>query len=312
MREYHIPVLLKEVIEYLNVKPGEKYVDCTLGGGGHGREILEQGGILLGIDQDPEAILHAQKKWDMGSGRLEKEVGNGKLVLKHGNFAHLKEIATEAGFERVSGVLFDLGVSSHQLETDYRGFSFGSPRGEAGRQAKLDMRMDPVTQTVMAADLVNAGSEEELANLFWRFGEERDSRRIARAIVENRKAGKQVRTTEDLVRIVLSVSRKSSWDRTHPATRVFQALRIAVNDELAALEAALPQAVELLEPGGRLAVISFHSLEDRIVKNFMRDMGKMGKMREVTGKPITPGKEEVGANPRARSGKLRIGERVDT
>lgn len=282
MSQYHVPVLLQETIKYLNIKPGEKYIDCTYGGGGHFRAIQKAGGVVLGIDQDPEAHAPVQ-----------------------GNFAHLKEIAGMIGFNPVSGILFDLGVSSHQLETDYRGFSFGRRR-----PAKLDMRMDPDHQSVTAADLINAGGETELANLFWRYGEERDSRKIARAIVEERKEGRKVERTEDLVRIILSVSRKSGKDRTHPATRVFQALRIAVNDELASLEEALPQAVELLQAGGRLAVISFHSLEDRIVKNFMRDMGGMGKMEEVTEKPITPGKEEVAANPRARSGKLRVAEKI--
>lgn len=269
MREYHIPVLLKEAIEYLSVKPGEKYIDCTYGGGGHFKAIEAAGGIVLGIDQDPEA--HAPV---------------------HGNFAHLKEIATEAGFAPVSGILFDLGVSSHQLEMDYRGFSFG-------HDAKLDMRMNPDEQTVTAADLVNAGGKIELANLFWKFGEERASRAIAKAIVANR----PISSTNQLAEIILRVRHKNKNDHTHPATRVFQALRIAVNDELASLEAALPQAVELLVPGGRLVVISFHSLEDRIVKSFMKDNVSL---RILTAKPVTPTEEEVEENPRARSGKLRV------
>ena len=262
---YHIPVLLDEVLESLKVKPGEKYIDCTYGGGGHFRGIEKAGGIVLGIDQDLEAKAPV-----------------------HGNFAHLKEIADEAGFSQVSGILLDLGVSSHQLETDYRGFSFN-------KDAALDMRMDPEGQTVTAADLINAGGEKELANLFWKFGEERDSRRIAKAIVE----GRPIVTTNQLAEIILKVSRKGKYDRTHPATRVFQSLRIAVNDELASLEAVLPQAMELLKPGGKLAVISFHSLEDRIVKNFMKDS-----------KLIKPTKEEIEKNPRARSGKLRIKQKI--
>ncbi len=261
---YHIPVLLNEALEALRVKPGGKYIDCTYGGGGHSRAIEKAGGVVLGIDQDAEAKAPV-----------------------HGNFAHLQQIAQDHGFDPVSGILFDLGVSSHQLETDYRGFSFN-------KDAPLDMRMDPETQTVTAADLVNAGGESELANLFWRFGEERASRAIAKAIVAKR----PITTTNQLAEIILRVRHKTKADRTHPATRIFQALRIAVNDELAGLETALPQAVELLKPGGRLVVISFHSLEDRIVKKFMQKSTV-----------ITPTDEEVRNNPRSRSAKMRIYEK---
>ncbi|MCL4389924.1 MAG: 16S rRNA (cytosine(1402)-N(4))-methyltransferase RsmH [Patescibacteria group bacterium] len=264
---YHIPVLLNEALEQLHIKPGKKYIDCTYGGGGHTRAIEAVGGIVLGIDRDPESPARV-----------------------HANFAHLKEIANRAGFNPVAGILMDLGVSSHQLETAERGFSFN-------RDAKLDMRMDPATQTVTAADLVNAGSQKELAVLFTKFGEERASRPIAKAIVEARSTGPIV-MTDQLAQIILRVRRRGQADRTHPATRVFQALRIAVNDELSALEAALPQAVELLETGGRLVVISFHSLEDRIIKNFMKNKTL-----------ITPTKEEVKANPRARSAKMRFFEK---
>lgn len=294
MDDYHIPVLLKETVFYLDVRRDEKYIDCTLGGGGHTAGIIEAGGIVLGIDQDLEAIEHVSKN-------LKFEIRNLKLVLKHGDFAHLNEIAQDAGFTKVSGILFDLGVSSHQLETDYRGFSFNA-------NAPLDMRKDQKGQTVTAADLVNAGSELELANLFWKYGEERDSRAIARAIVEYRQT-KKVETTDELAKIILKVShRHNSADRTHPATRVFQALRIAVNDELAGLEMALVQAVEILKPGGRLAVISFHSLEDRIVKTFMRM--NTNSLRIVTNKPVGPSEDEVRRNPRARSGKLRVAEKL--
>lgn len=265
---YHIPVLLNEVLEALNVKPGEKYIDCTYGGGGHFLGIEKAGGIVLGIDQDPEAKAPV-----------------------HGNFAHLKNIAQEHGFDPVSGILFDLGVSSHQLETDYRGFSFN-------KDAPLDMRMDQ-TLGPTAADLVNAGSESELANLFWKFGEERFAKAIAREIKKTK-----IETTDQLAKAVLRArpARKAGRgkDRTHPATRIFQALRIAVNDELAGLESALPQAVELLKPGGKLVVISFHSLEDRIVKNFM-------KKSEL----ITPTDEEVSENPRSRSAKMRVYEKIN-
>ena len=270
---YHIPVLLREVLEALNVKPGNKYIDCTYGGGGHSKVIKEAGGIVLGIDQDLEA--HAQV---------------------HENFAHLKKIAEKAGFEKVAGILFDLGVSSHQLETDYRGFSFNSPRGEAGKAAPLDMRMDQTNQTVTALDLIKAGSEKELAKIFKEFGEENFAGPIAREIKKSK-----IETTDDLAKAILRV--RHTKDRTHPATRVFQALRIAVNDEIASLEVALPQAVDLLESGGRLAVISFHSLEDRIVKNFMKDNKNL---KVITDKPIMASEKEVLENPRSRSGKLRI------
>lgn len=263
MNGYHIPVLLNEVIAALEVKPGEKYIDCTYGGGGHFRAIQEAGGIVLGIDQDPEAQAPV-----------------------HGNFAHLKEIADKVPFSGISGVLFDLGVSSHQLETDYRGFSF-----KRGGLAKLDMRMDQTTG-LTAADLINAGGEKELANLFFKYGEERFARAIAREIKKTK-----IETTDDLAKAILRV--RHTKDRTHPATRVFQALRIAVNDELNSLEAALPQALELLKPGGKLAVISFHSLEDRIVKNFMK--------KSLL---IRPTEQEIKNNPRARSGKLRVMEKI--
>ncbi len=269
---YHVPVLLNEALEYLDIKPGEKYIDATYGGGGHFRAMEKAEAKALGIDQDPEAKAPV-----------------------HGNFAHLKDIAQGAGFDQVSGILFDLGVSSHQLETDYRGFSFN-------KEGKLDMRMDPKSQTVTAADLVNAGSKIELANLFWKFGQERASRQIAAAIVKAR----PVTTTNQLAKIILSVRHRTTDDRTHPATRVFQALRLAVNSELEALETVLPQAVALLRPGGRLVVISFHSLEDRIVKNFMKDNMSL---KVLTDKPVTPTEKEIAANPRARSGKLRVAQK---
>ena len=277
MNGYHIPVLLNEVVKSLEIKPGEKYIDCTYGGGGHFRAIQKAGGEVLGIDQDPESKSPV-----------------------HGNFAHLKEIADRTGFHPVSGILLDLGVSSHQLETDYRGFSF---RGEAGKEARLDMRMDPVNQTVTAADLINAGGEKELANLFIKYGEEIMSRKIAKEIVKARKE-KPIETTNQLANIILRVRHKMG--RTHPATRVFQALRIAVNDEMASLESVLPQAWELLKPGGRLAVISFHSLEDRIIKNFMNSKD----WQLITKKPVMASEEEIRINPRARSGKLRVAQKI--
>jgi 16S rRNA (cytosine1402-N4)-methyltransferase len=284
-KKYHQPVLLKETRELLQVKKGGRYVDGTIGGGGHTRAILELGGWVLGIDQDPEAIAYVKDCF-------KEEVSRGQLVLRQGNFANLKEIAQAAKWCPVDGVLLDLGVSSHQLETDYRGFSFNLG-------GKLDMRMDQMAQIPDAGDLINGLTEKELTELFLKLGEENFARKIARKIVEHRKK-RLIETTDDLAKIILEVRRKGRRDRTHPATRVFQALRIAVNDELNSLKAALPQAVEILRPGGRLLVISFHSLEDRIVKQFFNNGQK----------PITPSREEIEANPRARSGKLRVYEKM--
>ncbi len=280
MNSYHIPVLLKETIAFLQVKKGGRYIDCTLGGGGHTRAILEAGGLVLAIDKDPEAINHALQ--------------HPNLTLKHGNFENLKDF----GWENVDGILMDLGVSSHQLETDYRGFSFN-------QDAKLDMRMNPQNQKITALDLINAGSEKELANIFREFGEERFANAIAREIKKTK-----IETTNQLAEAVLRARPAASrrgWDRTHPATRIFQALRIAVNDELNSLKITLPQAVELLAAGGRLAVISFHSLEDRIIKNFIRSDKNL---KIITPKPVTPTNEEIAVNPRARSGKLRVAEKL--
>lgn len=292
---YHIPVLLNETINGLDIKPGKRYIDCTLGGGGHAVKILEKGGIVLGIDQDIEAIEYNRihrNQWIEG----------GRLILKKGNFAYLKSIAMETGFNLVSGILLDLGVSSYQLEANHRGFSFN-------REGKLDMRMDQLEQKITAADLINMGSEKELTRLFQKFGEERFAKRIAAQIVRARRH-KNIATTNELARIVLQVKKKSKSDRTHPATRIFQALRIAVNDELDSLQAVLPQVEELLEPWGRLAVISFHSLEDRIVKDFLVNAEQRGTLRRINKKVIKPTQEEVNFNPRARSGKLRMAEKI--
>lgn len=279
---YHIPVLLNETLDFLNIKPGEKYIDATLGGGGHTRAILEKGGIVLGIDQDEEALKHVGQKPN--------------LTLAHGNFAHLQAIATQNGFSKVSGILFDLGVSTHQLETDYRGFSFNN----AG---PLDMRKDPVNQAVTAADLIAAASESELARIIWEYGEDREAWKIAKAI----KSSGKIKTTNELAEIILKVRHKTKGDRTHPATRTFQALRIAVNDELETLKLALEQTLNLLIPNGRLVVISFHSLEDRIVKNFL----KSSSLKILTDKPVEPTPAEIAENPRSRSAKLRAAEKIN-
>lgn len=294
---FHIPVLLKEVIEGLNVKPGKKYIDATLGGGGHTLEILKKGGEVLGIDCDSEAIEYSRKRLEAAC-PLGVYPPAGRWKLIKGNFADILKIAKKENFYPVSGILFDLGVSSHQLETSSRGFSFN-------REGLLDMRMDK-DLIVSAADLVNALSKNELYFIFKKFGEEFHSREIADAIIRARRVS-PIKTTDELARIVLKVAgKRTKRDRTHPATRIFQALRICVNDELNNLKRALPQVLELLEKGGRLAVISFHSLEDRIVKNFLKENEELRRLKILTKKPIRPGEEEIKKNVRSRSAKLRI------
>lgn len=268
----------------MKVKQGEKYIDATVGGGGHAVEILKRGGKVLGLDVDPEAIEQV------------KRILN--IILVRGNFAHLQEIAQECGFDCVAGILFDLGVSSHQLLTTERGFSFTS-------DAPLDMRMDPDLE-VTAADLVNGLRKEELYELFYKLGEERFAWTIARAIVRARSL-RSIKTCKELAGVIVGAkSNQKRFERIHPATRCFQALRIAVNDELNNLKAVLPQAVNLLKPGGRLVVISFHSLEDRIVKNFFKERADL---QTLTKKPIRPSSAEVEINPRSRSAKMRVGEK---
>lgn len=291
---FHKPVLLKEVINYLEVIPGQKYLDATLGGGGHAGEILKQGGKLLGLDCDPEAIEAARRY-------LSSACPDTSWQLARGNFAHLKKIACQYGFTPVAGVLFDLGVSSYQLETPARGFSFNS-------EGPLDMRLDPSLK-VTAADLVNGLSKNELSELFAELGQEHFSRSIAEAIFRARRIA-PIRTTRELARIIVNVgSKRGRFDRLNPATRCFQALRMVVNDERNNLLTALSQASELLKVKGRLVVISFHSGEDRIVKNFFRSAQKEGIMQILTKKPVRPTLEEVSINRRSRSAKLRAAEK---
>ncbi len=290
--KYHIPVLLEELVESLRVKLGEKYIDATIGGGGHTQEILRGGGLVLGIDVDEDAINHLEK-------RFQKQITEDQLKIERGNFAHLKEIAQKKGFAKVAGIIFDLGLSSHQLATQERGFSFNS-------EAPLDMRMDP-NLSVTAADLINGLNEGELYELFTKLGEERHARPIARAVTFSRTI-RPIKTSRQLTDIVLKV--RGWWGkvgRVHPATRVFQALRIAVNDELNNLKLALPQASELLKPGGRLIIISFHSLEDRIVKHFFINDQNLAI---ITKHPIRPSENEIEKNPRSRSAKMRVAEKI--
>lgn len=281
MEEFHQPVLLKEALKYLNVRRGKKYIDATVGGGGHAAEIVSAGGVVLGIDVDPEAL----------------EVN--ELKVTKGNFKNIEKIAKENDFYPVAGILYDLGLSSFQLERSGKGFSFQ-------KDEPLDMRADPNLQ-VTAADLINGLSEKELTELFEKYGEETRARAVAGAIIRSR-WDRSIRTSAELVDIVEQVIREPR--KTHPATRVFQALRIAVNDELNNLQSSLPPAFGLLEPKGRLVVISFHSLEDRIVKNFFREVVKESLGITVTHKCVTPSAEEVERNPRARSAKLRAIEKL--
>lgn len=286
MNKFHEPVLVREALAALKIAPGRRYIDATLGGGGHAVEIVKRGGIVLGIDVDQEAIDYVQERIrNQESGIRER------LKLVRGNFKDIDEIARSHGFAKVNGILFDLGVSSHQLDTKERGFSFQ-------REGPLDMRMDR-NLSVSARDLINGLREKELYELFTKLGEERFARTISERIVRARGV-KPIETTTQLVRVAL----------VRPLARVFQALRIAVNDELNNLKEALPKAALLLASSGRLAVVSFHSLEDRIVKRSFLSFVQDGLGSVQTDKPIVPSVREVQRNPRARSAKLRAFERL--
>ncbi len=301
----HVPVLYDQVLAGLSVRPGGRYIDATIGAGGHAAGILHASapdGLLLGLDADPEAVALTRQ--------VLRPFGQ-RLILQVANFRHLAQVARALGFGQVDGVLLDLGLSSRQLADAGRGFSFS-------QDGPLDMRFDP-TQGPGAAELVNGLPEAELADLLWRYGEERFARRIARAIV----AARPVTTTAQLAGVVARTV--GHREKLHPATRTFQALRIAVNDELTALAQALPQARDLLRPGGRLVVISFHSLEDRLVKRFFQDeaqdclcppdmpvctCGHRASLRLINRRPIRPDEREIAANPRSRSARLRVAERL--
>jgi len=303
----HAPVLTEEVVRYLAVRPGCRYLDCTVGAGGHAAAIMEAaspGGLFLGLDADPFALEVAA--------RSLSRLGPGAELVQS-NFRHLEIVCRQRNFVPVHGVLFDLGISSIQLADVSRGFGFQV-------EAPLDMRFGP-GQTLTAAEIVNEYDETELANVIWRFGEEPASRRIARAIVRSR----PLKTTTELAALVSRAKGGQRGRRIHPATRTFQALRIAVNDELDALKEALEQAIVVLGDGGRLVVISFHSLEDRIVKQFIaresRDCicppeapactcGHTARLKAVTKKAVTPGPAEISANPRSRSARLRAAEKL--
>jgi len=301
----HIPALVTEVVKGLAVRPGGRYIDGTVGGGGHAAAVLDASapdGRLLGIDLDPEALAEAARTLAPYEDRV---------VLRRGSYADMASLA--AGFAPVDGVLLDLGLSSLQLAGG-RGFSFSE-------EAPLDMRFDP-RQSMTASDLVNQASEGDLARLVWEYGEEPRSRRIARRIVAKR----PLATTTELARVVAEAVGRPKGPR-HPATRTFQALRIAVNDELRNLEAGLTASLRVLASGGRLAVIAYHSLEDRIVKGFLArearacicppevypcQCGHVPHLRPLTRRPLRPSRDEVVANPRSRSARLRLAERLLT
>ena len=291
--KYHIPALLQKVIEFLDPKPDKKFIDATIGGGGHTLEILKRGGKVLGIDRDPEAIKHIKR--EVQSSRFKFQ----SLISAQGNFANIGEIAKSNGFTNVGGILFDLGISSHQLETAERGFSFE-------KNGPLDMRMDP-NLALSAYDLVNNFDQRRLNEIFKTYGQEKLSWSIASAICSARQI-KAIETTSELAEIVKEVYRRfRKKGRLHPATKTFQALRIVVNSELLNLKEALPQTLDLLKTGGRLVVVSFHSLEDGIVKRFFK---YESKLKVLTPKPIGPKDLEIRANPRSRSAKLRAAQRV--
>lgn len=308
----HIPVMRSEVLEYLNCRPGKIFVDGTLGGAGHARDICERimpDGLLIGIDQDPAAIANAGIVLAPFATRVR---------LVHDNFAQIPNVLSQLGITGVDGILLDLGLSLNQLENSGRGFSFQ-------REEPLDMRMDPRAPET-AADLVNGLAEDELRRIFQEFGEERFAGRIARRITAERQRA-PVRTSDELARIVCAAvpGRTLGRSRIHPATRVFMALRIAVNRELERLEEFLDQVPHYLNREGRLCILAFHSLEDRIVKHRLRALAQgrppespfaanrervPGALKVLTKKVLRPGPEEIAANPMARSTRLRAAERV--
>jgi 16S rRNA (cytosine1402-N4)-methyltransferase len=293
---FHVPVMTREVLEGLAPAPGKTVVDGTVGTGGHAQliaRLVSPGGRVVGIDRDEDALNLARQ-------RLEGEGAACELV--HGNFQDIDTILSEKGILHVDGILLDLGVSSLQLDTPERGFSFQS-------EGPLDMRLDK-TSYISAYDLINNLNEDELSCLLRDFGQERWHHRIARFLVEERQKH-PIATTSELAEIVKRATPyKYRFSRIHPATRTFQAVRIAVNRELETLERALSKAVDLLAPGGRICVISFHSLEDRIVKHRFKEYSAEGRIRIITPKPLTPSEEEVAQNPRSRSSKLRVAERL--
>ena len=311
MEFVHIPVLLNQTIENLNIKPGGVYVDCTLGGAGHSSEIakrIQPGGTLIGIDQDQNAINAAKQKL---------EPYKDSIIYVKDNFRNIKNAIINAGFEKVDGILMDIGVSSHQLDEEERGFSYM-------HDGPLDMRMD-ITRPVTAESILNSADFIEIKRIIRDYGEEKWADRIAKFICQEREKY-SISSTFQLVDIIkMAIPAAARREGGHPAKRTFQALRIAVNEELDVLETALYDAIEMLSTGGRLVVITFHSLEDRIVKNIFNQMerpctcpteipvcvcGKTPQLKVLTRKPVTAEEGELAHNSRAKSAKLRAAERV--
>ena len=298
--------MVPEILKYLEVSSGGRYIDCTLGEGGHTKSLLEAsnpGGEVLGIDADHEAI-------EVSKNRLE-EYGE-RFIYDNSNFKNIKKIAMKSKFVPCHGILFDLGVSSLQLDKESRGFSFR-------RKAPLDMRFS-INQTLTAQDVLNTFSESEISDILYHYGEERQSRKIAKLIIENR----PLSNADELSDLIKKNIRQTNY-KINPSTKTFQALRIYINEELNSLSQALEQSLEILGVGGRMAVISYHSLEDRIVKNFFKKESKycicppnipkcdcehFPKLKIVTKKPVSPSQSEIDANKRSRSAKLRVVERI--
>ncbi|MDD4495016.1 MAG: 16S rRNA (cytosine(1402)-N(4))-methyltransferase RsmH [Eubacteriales bacterium] len=309
----HNPVMLNECLEYLRIRPNGTYIDCTVGGAGHSSMILSKlysNGFLLGIDRDESAVKASGE-------RLKQVDSKADFLVVQGNYSDIDAISAEHDIKSADGILLDLGVSSYQLDEPERGFSYM-------HDAPIDMRMDRAGR-LSAAEIVNRYDERELANIIRSYGEERWASRIAAFIVEKRKSG-SIETTGQLVEIIkAAIPASARREGPHPAKRTFQALRIAVNDELGALETVIDKGVELLKTGGRMCIITFHSLEDRIVKTKFRQLadpcvcpdefpvcvcGKVAVTRNVTKKPVIPTNYEIEHNPRSRSAKLRILEKV--
>lgn len=293
---YHKSVLYRETLEALSVVPGEVYLDGTFGGGGHTKGILDLGGKVIALDFDRDALENATRNFELKKENGYWEAKDGNLKIFQENFKNLDKVASKLDLEFFSGILFDLGASSFMFDNPERGFSFN-------KEGQLDMRMDQDLQ-VKALDLVNALNEGELYELFTKFGQEPYGRRIARSIVQSRMNTK-INTTTQLAEIIKEIY--PTRTKINPATRVFMALRIAVNDELNNLKEALPKAAKLLKTGGRLVVISFHSLEDKIVKDYFKnDLD----LKILTNQPIVALENELSENQRARSAKLRVAEKL--
>lgn len=297
---FHSPVLLPEVITGLNISAGKKYIDATIGGGGYSVEILRRGGLILGIDVDQDALDYVRKKF-----QIDK-----KIFLVRGNFADLTKIAVEQGFLKVAGIVFDFGMSSYQIDKSGRGFSFG-------KDEPLDMRMD-LSSKITVADLVNKLTTEELYEIFIKYAEELNSRPIAEAISRTRSLKGEIKTTWQLAAIIDETIRRVNThgkaefrhsELQRVKARIFQAFRITVNNELNNIKNALGQAIDLLESKGRIAVLSYHSLEDRIVKRIFRDAMRKGLMNIITTKPVRANWQEIRVNPRSKSVRLRIAEK---